>query len=320
MEQKPGRHGEGEHPIPFALGGSWTIDRVCQECDNRFGHTFDAMLAEVTKIEGHRELLALAGHSGRVPNALRKALRAPVEIVGAPHHRMIVRPNEDGTFASKTIPNIQFQITPDGNGGCSVQLNHENFAMGLMSEVESEALLHKKLKAALEEHKLRFDDETIRAAVRRIVSELEIVEIPVTVNVRQRTITGGYLPAVLKIAYEAAWYWLGDAWLSDPRAVLIRNHLNGDLNISVKGRVGEGSYLALEVSPLERDKAHVIYLAKLKTDQYIVGVQLFDLFAAEFIVTDAPQQYSGPCTTAIVMDAENRTYTEVALRDLQPSN
>jgi hypothetical protein len=64
LQEKPARTGEGEHPIPLAVGGSWTIDRVCEDCDNKLGYTHDARLSEGTKVAERREALKFAGNSG----------------------------------------------------------------------------------------------------------------------------------------------------------------------------------------------------------------------------------------------------------------
>src|SRR5579872_5357809 len=117
LQEKPARTGAGEHPIPLSVGGTWTIDRVCVDCDSKFGHTHDARLTKVTKVVERREALKLAGNSGKVPNGLNEALaRGPVAVADEPHHRMLMRQAADGSFNAKTIPNIEFEISKSEDG------------------------------------------------------------------------------------------------------------------------------------------------------------------------------------------------------------
>ena len=76
-QEKPERTGQGEHVIPLSLGGSWTIDRVCEDCDNKMGTRWDAGLAKLAVIEDRRLEFGLVGHSGRLPNPIRDGLARP---------------------------------------------------------------------------------------------------------------------------------------------------------------------------------------------------------------------------------------------------
>lgn len=316
LQNKPARRGAGEHPIPLSVGGSWTIDRVCENCDNKFGHTYDARLTKVTKVVERREALRLAGNSGRVPNALNDALaRGPVTVADAPHHRIVLRQAPDGSFDAKTIPNIEFNITREQDGGVVAAIRPETFVIGMIPADEASNLIARRLKSALNEHGISFADEIITAAADKMFAEVEVFNKPTTVNVRREVINSGFGGSLLKAAYEAAWYWLGDDWLCDPEADRIRQHLDGDDSISIKGKLQEGQLRTVAVSPIPREYAHVIYL--IDTGRCLaIEVQLFDLFSLGVVVTNSTERYQLPNTGAIVMDVARGTYRELPSRDL----
>ena len=69
MAMKPKRTSGSEHVIPYALGGSFTIRRVCLDCDNRLGNIADAGLINLSTIERRRHELQLSGQRGAIPRS-----------------------------------------------------------------------------------------------------------------------------------------------------------------------------------------------------------------------------------------------------------
>jgi len=121
--------------------------------------------------------------------------------------------------------------------------------------------------------------------------------------------TGGHGPALLKIIYEAAWYWLGDMWLDDPIATAMNASLRGDETISLRGRVKDGVDARFDLGNLPQREAHVIFL--LRNDETcIVECQLFDLISGGFAITENSAAYKTPETDAIVMDAPGAHFAE----------
>jgi hypothetical protein len=317
LQEKAARTGAGEHPMPLSVGGTWTIDRVCVDCDSKFGYTHDARLTKVTKVVERREALKLSGNAGKVPNGLNQALaRGPVAVADQPHHRMLVRQARDGSFDAKTIPNIEFEISKSEDGAVLAAIKPETFVIGgEVSQDEATDLIARKLKATLKSHGIFFADDIIAAAADKMFAEVEVFEKPITVRVGREMINSGYAASLLKAAYEAAWYWLGDGWLSDPEADRIRRHLQGDESITIRGKIQEGEIRAVDVSPTNREHAHVIYLVHTgKT--LAVEVHLFDLFSVGVVVSNDPDKYKMPDSGAIVMDAVNATCRELPSKDL----
>jgi len=54
MLEKTERTSGGEHVFAYGIGGAFTIDRVCLDCDNRLGNVADAPLQEQYVLEQNR--------------------------------------------------------------------------------------------------------------------------------------------------------------------------------------------------------------------------------------------------------------------------
>ena len=315
LEEKPARSGAGEHPIPLSVGGSWTIDRLCEDCDNKFRFTHDARLTEVTKIAERRELLKLAGHSGKVPNTLDKALERPVLVKDAPYHKMLVRRKSDGTLNAKTIPKVDFEITITEDERCFASIRSETFVIGMMPPEEAQDLIRRRLRVALEERDISFPEDVISAAAEKMFAEVEVFDRPITVEVHRTIKSAGFAASMFKAVYEAAWYWLGDTWLNDPQADRMRRHLGGDESITIRGKITEGPLRRINTTPTPADRAHAVYLMN-GGNVLAIEVYLFDLFSIGAVVTESPELYVLPSTSAIIMDAAAGTLRELQSKQL----
>lgn len=307
--EKPRRTGDGEHPIPLALGGSWTIDRVCIECDNTFGMSFDARLSKLTAIEERRIELKLEGHSGKLPNRLREALRQPVQVTDDPHHRVKVSLKEDGSYDVFTIPNIEFEIIVNPDGSWAAALAPHRMVLDPRNRDSAEEMIAKRLQQALADRGITADPDEIKGASAHLAASLTLVANQKAVSVPYTIRTGGHGPALLKIIYEAAWYWLGDPWLDDPIARAMNASLRGDETISLQGRVRDGVDVRFDLGNLPQREAHVIFLL-CSNGKFIVECQLFDLISGGFVITEHSTAYKTPETDAIVMDAPGGYFTE----------
>ncbi|HEY1682159.1 MAG TPA: HNH endonuclease [Candidatus Tumulicola sp.] len=316
IQERPARSGAGEHPIPLSVGGSWAIDRVCEKCDNEFGYTHDALLTRVTSVAARRAQLGLAGNSGRVPvNPSEVLPRHPVSVVDAPYHKMILRRDVAGKIKARSIPNIEFDIS-DGDGeGVLVAIRPETFVIDVIPEIEAVELITRRLTRALEERGFQFNNEIIEAAAEKLFSQVSVFERPITVRVERKTVNRGFAASLFKAAYEAAWYWLGDDWLSDPEADRMRRHLRGDESILIRGAIQAGEIRPVRVAPATRSAAHVIYLVNAVAC-FTVELQLFDIFSIGVLVTNEPGRYTVRKFSAIIMDAVGGTFRELASNEL----
>jgi hypothetical protein len=315
-KEKPPRTGEGEHVVPLAIGGSWTIDRVCVDCDSEFGSRIDSRLIKLTRVEERRIELELTGHSRRVPNPLREALAQPVRVVGAPHHRLKVNIDELGQYRVHTIPNIEFIVTTFDDGSWLVELPPNKLVLDPSNREEAVPMISRRLKEALAEAGIAINDTAATEASAHLVSGLTLVEEEATVEAPFAIREGGDGPALVKIVYESAWYWLGDQWLDDPVARAMNAQLHGDQGIELRGRIKRSAGTSFNLGELAQRDAHVLFLFNTPADHYIVEVQLFDIITAGFVVSNNASAYRHPDNDAIIMDAHKGRFKHVALESI----
>lgn len=315
-DEKPER-ATGEHPFSVAIGGSWTIPDVCEDCDNRFGRTYDADLVRFTPIEKRREELQLLGHAGKTPNRLRDALRGPVPVVGGAGRTLLVSMNERGQVTkTKTIPLAKFCFSRDADGKIVVSLPPENVAIDPTNLHQAQSMLASRLRKDALEAGIPLSDEQVENLSAHFAGDLERVDVDTTVEVPIPVRMHGHLGGLAKIAYEAAWTWLGAAWLEDPVADAMRRHLMGDENARLVGRVENHAQRAL-LHGRDPRETHIAALLRAG-GAGAMYVQVFDVVSGEFVVTNDVAQYAPPQEHSIVLDAVKREYHFVDPRALFP--
>ncbi len=313
--EKPPRAGVGEHTIPLSVGGSWTIDRVCQDCDNDFGTRHDAGLVKLTSIEMRRIALGLEGHSGSVPNREREALARPVRVIGTSRYMNVSTDRAGRPTRKHSIPFADFVVLLDPNGNWSVSLPPDNVAIDPADMPKAHRILERRLRDAFSQKGLTVPDEEVKRLVAHFVVSLERVEEDTTVELRVPVRTTGHLPGLLKIAYETTWHLLGDSWLDDPVAVNMNRYLRGDETAPVR-IYAEKVPVRFDLQGLNPSDAHVIMLHRLPSGSGAIYIRLFDTVEADFIVTDDLAQYRVSRRHALVMDAASRAFAFVSPREI----
>jgi len=97
----------------------------------------------------------------------------------------------------------------------------------------------------------------------------------------------------MKIAYELAFLWLGEAYLDDPLAVELREAICKDDLASTDGLAG---YIG-EAQPCTAfnfwtpHEAHHLAFASVVAGDVIISVRIFDLYAAIVVVSREASRY-----------------------------
>ena len=103
-----------------------------------------------------------------------------------------------------------------------------------------------------------------------------------------------YKRAIIKIAYELACRWLGEAYLDDPMAAVIRECLLDGEGWSAKERVrGEVGLVGEKpVYPFWHDgtKSHIAFSMAVP-EGIVVYVRVFELFEGKILVSELPARY-----------------------------
>lgn len=308
MTMKPRRTSGGEHVIPYALGGSLTIDRVCVDCDNRLGNTADAGLINLSSIEQKRYELRLASQNRTIPDPKRAAMKMPFVEEGNPKHRVYeVEDSTTGGTLMKTAPTVEFKVTEEA-GGLLIEPRHVYIDPSDIHKAEVLA------KSALRKEGIT-DNATIERIAKEFAASLQLVESKekLTRTVERRV--GGHENGLLKIAYEFTWHLLGDSWLSSAEAIAMREMLAGEKPSSrVGGKIYSDADATIMVKNGDPRLFHVVWLWRFE-NRLLLYVRLFNALSAGFDVADA-RAYAVPKNNAVVMHTVQRQCdeTEIAMK------
>jgi hypothetical protein len=301
LQLKP-RRVNGDHVLPLAMGGSLLIDRVCTDCDNGHGTGADASFLKHAKIERRRADLQLAGHSGAIPDPDAAAYRQPLVSTTDPNVRVKMTKTKDGRLIGKVLPYVEFEVKDIGGRKAvrptAIILDPSDF-----DKFEKIAL------RALAKHGVIGDDalEAIGFFAPTLTPTVATHEFTVTIEQR----LGGHYDGILKMAYELAWHWLGDAWLNDPIAAAMRETLRGEQpSTPLRGKVYDDPDLI--VMPVGGDPRvlHVAFIAEFN-GQLAVMMRIFDVFAVGIVVSADAARYPVPAKNGVIMHTTQQKYEEI---------
>lgn len=310
LKEKPPRSDGGEHVVPKGLGGSFTIDRVCLDCDNYLGGKVDRTLQEQNDLKIRRIELQLRGQRGEIPDLYRDAIgKAVIPDETRPQFRLRVKRQGNGDVGLKVEPYIEFLTTSEPDGRTRIEVKHCHLDPGDLDK--GTALIRR----ALQEKGIG-DEQTVAAVVSSLIPTLEPVEEALPIRLPFLVNTGGHQLGIVKIAYEMAWFWLGDEWLDDPVAQAMRAVLWGDsahfANVLVAIFEPKGRFELAK----EADTHHVI-LTLPGSDRTVVVVRLFDAHMVSVRVSATPERYQQPDKPVLIMDAIARTNEQLTLASFE---
>jgi hypothetical protein len=261
LEGKPARaDGTGEHVVSKALGGSFTITSVCEDCDNRLGGTADAWLAGHVSILQRRQQLNLRGHRGTVPDPVMQALKKPHPVEGEDGLMARLRQDpETGASRMVTDPRVELAVSRSADGSVTVDLEASAFKLAAEDRHLAEKLVKKALRRKGVAEPAVVEELWTQLEARLIENE-GVIQGIATIRLR----TGGHHLGVAKIAYEMAWRWLGDAWLDDPTSVPLRQALNGDASALARAQGFLHDDVNFAWTATEGYRKHVIFYCRFR--------------------------------------------------------
>jgi HNH endonuclease len=302
-EREPRRR--GEHVVAKSIGGSFTIPRVCVRCDNRLGNVADDPLIEHFGMLVRRASLGLKGQRGTVPDVIASVLSNVATAADDPSFRLDIRASStNGTFNARVQPHVDIEVQTDGD---AVRVAINALRVDARDPDRAEMLF----KSTLRKNGVKNDamlNELWRVTAPRIreVAERRTIEIPYEYRFN------GHRAGLIKIAYELAWHWLGDAWLGEATAAeMRRTALAGeDGSQRLIGMVRDASEIKAQAL-LVRDGDRRIIAALLPYSAgYAVMLRLLDEFEALIVISEDSRGYRHPEKDAIIMDAVARTHVE----------
>lgn len=288
--------------ISKALGGSLTIDRVCLDCDNRLGGFADSGLINLSAVEVVRHDLELAGQNREIPDPRAKILKIPFVNPNDSKHRVREVVDESGRSIFHTLSYVEFEVTYLDEGTL-IQPAH------VYIDVADESKAKMLAKSALRKKGIK-DKNLLEKLAQDFSDGLVLANNSVAM---QRTVpqrSGGHELGLLKIIYELAWYWLGDVWLSDPVACVMRDYLCGrSTSTMLNGKVYDDPDVAIVAVGGDARILHVAYIFEFEGN-LLVLLRLFNLFTVGYVVSHEASKYQFPVKNALVFNAVQRSYSE----------
>lgn len=308
--ERPERAGR-EHVVAKAMGGSFTIPRVCLRCDNSLGAFADDPLIGHFAMLVKRASLGLKGQRGVAPDVMATLLARTGTATDDSTFRVDIRASSaERTFGLRVRPRVDVDVKIDGDN-ISVAVNALRVDASEPKGAESLFKAVVRGKGVTNEETL---DTLWRAVAPHVVdiSERRSIDIPFEYR------TEGHRAGLVKIAYELAWHWLGDSWLDDPIAAEMRRcTLAGeDGSPLLLGTVRDADEIrASRLQVRDGDRRSVAVLLPYSRG-YAVMLRLLNVFEALLFVAEDASAYRHPERDALVMDAVARTNFETNFQAL----
>jgi hypothetical protein len=256
-----------------------TTDRVCKTCNSALGRV-DAALNNFLPIRTRRAKLGLAGNVGEPPAWYEIFLGVATQ-VGAAANRVKTTFNKvTGMLETQQLYHATDVLMPDGKKVRQITIDARDKGQ-IPTIIKRERARHGM--PPLSEEQLADAAKIFTTTV----VENPVLQLSISVSF-------AYLRhAMMKIAYELAFLWLGEAYLDDPlaaelRAAIIKPDLTSTDSLS--GYVGDaqGCPAFNFWTPHE---AHHLAFASVVPNNVTVSVRVFDIYAAIVVVSKEPNRY-----------------------------
>lgn len=279
LQERPGSE---EHVFPLAIGGRLTTDRVCEPCNSVLGSRVDAALSDSLMVRTRRAQLGLAGNSG-VPPSLHEILLGVHQLAEDPEPRIKSTFNKaTGKLDLRALHHASDIVMPDGSRARRIVMDERDIGQ-----------LPKIIQKERERHGVPpLPEEQLAEEVRKAAENITIINNPGVLI--KRSYSFAYLRhALIKIAYELAFLWLGESYLDDPSAAELRITICKPDPDSTNGLpVWAGDAENCDAFKLWlADKTHHLAYAFAGNDGIAVAVRVFDIHAAVVWVTKDAARY-----------------------------
>ena len=295
-----------EHIFSLAIGGCLTIDRVCVSCNSTLGSRVDVALSDNFVVRMRRASLGLAGNSG-LPPAPHELLIGVHQLTDHPGRVQVTFNRATGKLDLKALHHASDLITPDGTNVRQIIVDAKDIGQ-----------LGKIIKRERKRHRLPpLSDEQLAAKVRDAAESVTTITNP-RVHVA-KSVSFAYLRhAMIKIAYELAFLWLGESYLEDPSAARLRAAIctaDPASTDQYPAWVGDAEDCgAFEFWSADR-RQHLAYAFADRNLGIAIAVRVFDIHAAIVWVTKNANTYlGGPAPNALrflAIDPESRSLRNV---------
>lgn len=281
------RPGTEEHVFPFAIGGSLITYRLCGPCNSTLGSRVDAALSDSFLVRTRRAQLELPGHSG-IPPTRHEMLLGIAKLAEDPERRIRTTLNKDtGKLDIRALYHASDLVMPDGTK-----------ARQIIIDERDKDQIPKIIQRERKRHGIPpLSEEHLAAEVQKATENITTIENPAVLI--ELSVSFAYLRhAMMKIAYELAFLWLGESYLDDPSAADLRAGICAPDPASTNGLPGYvGDAESCDAFKFwSMDKTHHLAYAYMDGNGGIaVAVRVFDIHAAVVSVTRDAARYLAGC-------------------------
>jgi hypothetical protein len=269
-----------EHIFSLAIGGTITTNRVCSGCNSILGSRVDSALNNFLPVRTRRAELGLAGNSGEPPSIFEMLL-GDQKLIGPEANRIRTSLNKaTGKLDHRQLYHATDVVTPDGKRARQITLD-ERDKKQIPKVIQRERKRHGLPPLSPEDLAIEASKFTVKTV------EPLLVQVNIDVSfafLRQ---------AMMKIAYELAFLWLGESYLDDPLAVELRDAILKDdiaSTDSLSGYVGWAESCSA-FNFWTPHKAHHLAFASLVAGSVIVAARVFDIYAVAIPVSRDVSRY-----------------------------
>jgi hypothetical protein len=269
-----------EHVFSLAIGGTITTDRVCASCNSVLGSRVDSALNNFLPVRIRRAELGLAGNSGQPP-AMFEILLGDQKLIGPEANRIHTSFNKaTGKLDHRQLYHAADVVTPDGKKVRRITLD-ERDKNQVPKIIQRERKRHGLPPLSPEELAVEASKLTVTT-----------VE-PLLVQVNIEVSFAFLRQAMMKIAYELAFLWLGESYLDDPLGVELRDAILKDdiaSTDSLAGYVGWAESCTV-FNCWTPHKAHHLAFASVVAGFVFVAARVFDIYAVGIPVSRDAGRY-----------------------------
>jgi hypothetical protein len=312
-EEKSKDQFKPEHVFPDSIGGSLTVDSVCADCNNRIGSEVDSKLADNLFVKLIRWELGLLGRTEKTRPLMGDLVGSRADEGGA--IRVALTPDKaEGGLRGRVITKRCESITVEkGIEWQKSVVDSENLKT-FVSMIQASCRHHGQPEPTVEEITHLYD-------YLKAHSEVDECRVKIAEGILFRGKLDRADPnvvecwgdmtevnrAIVKIAYELAYEWLGPTYLNDPTALILRRFV---LDPSFRPQPEENGVkrMAFKIESLNgREYSHMARICYSDVG-LVCEVTVFNVIWGYILVTTHPKAYRLFVPRRVDLNPTRKTY------------
>jgi hypothetical protein len=276
LSSEPATGFTDEHVFPEAVGGTLVVPFVCKACNDRLGHSVDVTVTDHSLVAIKRHALGIPGKSGVIPNPFERAV-----LTEDPSHKVRLDFTKPSPAAIYTLPFIQRTQSESGKGTLSVRIDATD--ADRLGTIVNKALARAGAPPVSPEVIEELKTQVVR-------TEQPSLSIPLSFDLSQ------FRRGLMKIVYELTCLWLGEIYVEDAMATLLRQFIFDDqLPFGPSSRYPiRGTMRMAPKEPLlpfwPKERDHLM-ACLINNGSLSVIVSILGVLDACVAITDSPQRY-----------------------------